>query len=418
MRGGYGESPQARVCRRPAERGAGTIAFMHGPAVAIDPQVVADMRAWRRRFHAQPGIGFDVEETAAVVASLLEEFGLDEVHRGVGGSGVVGVLRGGSGAESIGLRADMDGLPITEANTFAHRSAVPGRFHGCGHDGHTAMLLGAARHLAVEGGFDGTVFFVFQPNEENGLGAQAMIDDGLLERFPMASVYGLHNLPGLPVGTFATRVGPLMSSEDLFEIVIHGRGGHASAPERHIDPVVIAAEIVLALQTIVSRSVAAVDTAVVSVTELTTDGARNIVPSMVTIKGDCRCFTTETQAVIERRIREIAAGVCRAHGAEAEVSYRNEFVPLVNHHRAVAVASAAAGDVVGSSRVDANHPLWPASEDFARLLQHVPGCFMLVGNGSTGHGGTSLHNPSYDFNDDALPIGAAYWSRLVTTALG
>lgn len=387
------------------------------PSAAIDPQIAADMGEWRRSFHARPGTGFDVEETSDKVAALLEGFGLDEVHTGVGRSGVVGVLRRGAGVEAIGLRAELDGLPIEEGNTFAHRSSVPKVFHGCGHDGHTAMLLGAARQLATEAGFDGTVFFVFQPNEENGLGAQAMIDDGLFERFPMTSIYGLHNLPGLTAGNLATRPGPLMSSEDLFEIVVNGRGGHASAPELHVDPLVVAAEIVLALQTIVSRSVAATDTAVVSITELTTDGARNIVPSTVTLRGDCRCFSSSTQELIERRIREIAEGVCRAHGAEAGVSYRNEFIPLVNEARAVKVASSAAGDVVGPRRFDGHHPLWPASEDFARFLEHVRGCFTLIGNGTTGHYGESLHSPRYDFNDEILPVGAAFWTQLVRTAL-
>jgi hippurate hydrolase len=388
---------------------------MSSAQAAFDPVSVDDMRRWRRAIHANPGLGFDVDATATMVAELLRDFGVDEIHAGVGRTGVVGVVRRGNGDRCIGIRADMDGLPIEEANAVAHRSTEPGKFHGCGHDGHTAMLLGAARRLASHGRFDGTVVLVFQPNEENGLGAQAMIDDGLFERFPMSSIYGLHNLPGLANGSFATRPGPFMSSEDLFEITVHGRGGHASAPEHHIDPFVVGAEIVLALQTIVSRSLAATDTAVVSVTEIATDGARNIVPSRMTIRGDCRSFQTQTQGLIERRIREIAAGIATAHGARATVEYRHEFVPLVNDAEAVQVAAGAASRAAGPGSVDTVHPPWPASEDFARFLEHVPGCFMLIGNGTTG--GATLHNPSYDFNDEILRIGAAYWVELVHALL-
>jgi hippurate hydrolase len=372
---------------------------------------------WRRQLHAAPELGFDVGATAATVADRLQSFGLDEVHRGVGRTGVVGVLRRGTGPGAIALRADMDALPIQEANTFDHRSTVDGAFHGCGHDGHTVMLLGAAQALAAEGGFDGTVVFIFQPNEENGLGAQAMIDDGLFERFPVSAVYGMHNKPGLAVGSFATRVGPMMSSEDLFEIHIQGRGGHASMPEQHIDPVIVAAEIISALQTIVSRSVAATDIAVVSVTEVVTDGARNIVPSNVTIKGDCRTFAADVQRRIEERMRSLVDGICAAHGATATVDYRNEFVPLVNTANEVAATVAAATAVVGEDNIDGDCAPWPASEDFARMLDVVPGCYVDIGNGTSGSCGSSLHNPNYDFNDDAIPIGVAYWCELVRQQL-
>jgi len=276
-----------------------------------------DMRSWRHSFHRHPELAFDTRKTAALVAAVLTDIAVDEVHTDIGHTGVVGVLRRGGSPRAIGLRADMDALPIQEAAQREHRSQIDGVFHGCGHDGHTAMLLGAARLLATNTSFDGTVYLVFQPNEENGRGAQAMIDDGLFERFPMSAIFGLHNRPGLAVGRFATRRGPMMSSEDLFEIRVEGRGGHASTPERHVDPVVVAAEIVVALQSIVSRSIAATDTAVVSVTEILTDGARNIVPSTVTIKGDCRAFSTTVRATIERRMREIVQGICAASGRRA-----------------------------------------------------------------------------------------------------
>ncbi len=355
--------------------------------------------------------------TAAKVADLLESFGLDEVHRGIGQTGVVGILRRGSSPRAIGLRADMDALPIEEANTFDHRSTVANVFHGCGHDGHTVMLLGAAQALAAEGEFEGTAVFVFQPNEENGLGATAMIEDGLFDRFPVSAVYGLHNKPGMPVGTFATRVGPMMSSEDLFEITIHGRGGHASTPEAHIDPVVVAADVIGALQTIVSRSLAATDVAVVSITEIVTDGARNIVPSTVTIRGDCRTFDTDVQRTIEDRMRTLADGICAAHGARATVDYHNEFIPLVNTTDEVDAAVAAAATVVGASNVDGRCQPRSASEDFARMLEVVPGCYVDIGNGTSGSCGSSLHNPHYDFNDDIIPIGVDYWCRLVRDQL-
>ncbi len=355
--------------------------------------------------------------TSARVAALLRDFDVDEVHTEIGRQGVVAVVRSGSSKNSIGLRADLDALPIQELGDVAYRSEIDGVFHGCGHDGHTAMLLGAARFLSQHRTFDGTVYFVFQPNEENGRGALAMIDDGLFDRFPMAAIYGMHNKPGIEVGCFATRVGPMMSSEDLFEITIHGRGGHASTPDRHIDPVVVAGEVIQALQTIVSRSVAATDTAVVSITELFTDGARNIVPSTVTIKGDCRTFSRNVQETVERRMRQLVEGICAAHGATATVDYHNEFIPLVNTDDEVDQCVAAATAVVGKDRVNGHCDLVTASEDFAQFLQVVPGCFIDIGNGLDGRCGSSLHNPRYDFNDDLLPIGADYWVTLVESVL-
>jgi hippurate hydrolase len=374
------------------------------------------MKVWRRDIHKHPELGFREERTAAKVTDLLESFGI-EVHRGIGGTGLVGVLTRGQGNRAIGLRADMDALPIQEANEFPHRSVHQKVFHGCGHDGHTAMLLGAAEKLAAEGDFDGTIYFIFQPSEEDGRGALAMMEDGLFERFPMEAVYGMHNMPGIPAGHFAVRPGTMMTSEDIFVITIRGRGGHASMPDRTIDPVVIGAEVVLALQSIVSRSVGPQDWGVVSVTEMLTDGARNVIPSQVTIKGDCRALSDETQACIEARMRQIVAGICAAHGADGEVEYRNDFVVAKNSPAETAAAVAAARQVAGEPAVDAHCPVCGGSEDFARLLQRKPGCYILIGNGLEGHCGASLHNPHYDMNDDILATGRDYWVSLVESQL-
>lgn len=377
----------------------------------------SEMQAWRRDIHKHPELGFHEQRTAAKVAGLLEGFGL-EIHTGIGTTGVVGVLRRGKGNRAIGLRADMDALPIQEANDFPHRSVNDKIFHGCGHDGHTAMLLGAAKRLAESNDYDGTAYFIFQPSEEDGRGALSMIDDGLFERFPMDAVYGMHNMPGIPAGHFAVRKGAIMTSEDIFVITIEGRGGHASMPDRTVDPVVIGAEVVLALQTIVSRSVGPQDWSVVSVTEMLTDGARNVIPSTVTIKGDCRALMAETQDRIETRMRQIVAGICAAHGAEGHVHYQYDFVVTVNTPTETDGAIAAARQVAGAeTAVDPDCPTCGGSEDFARMLQKKPGCYMLIGNGLEGHCGSSLHNPHYDLNDDILGIGCDYWVTLVKNQL-
>jgi hippurate hydrolase len=375
-----------------------------------------DVRAWRHDIHKHPELGFQENRTAGLIADLLAEFGL-EVHAGIGTTGVVGVLRRGAADQAIGLRADIDALPIQEANTFEHRSVHDGVFHGCGHDGHTAMLLAAARQLAESGKFDGTVYLIFQPSEEDGRGALAMIEDGLFERFAMKAVYGMHNMPGIPAGHFAVKKGAIMTSEDIFVITIKGRGGHASMPDRAIDPLVIAAEVILALQSIVSRSVGPQDWGVVSVTEVLTDGARNVIPSTVTIKGDCRAMSTTTQAMIEKRMREIVAGISAAHGAEGKVDYRNDFVITVNTPDETDAAIAAARKVAGEPAVDADCPPCSASEDFARMLEVKPGCYILIGNGLDGHCGATLHNPNYDLNDEILTVGADYWVTLVENQL-
>jgi len=289
--------------------------------------------------------------------------------------------------------------------------------HACGHDGHTAMLLGAAKHLAASGGFDGTVVFVFQPAEEHGRGAQAMIDDGLFERFGIDQVFGIHNMPGLPVGRLAVRTGPIMASEDNFEIVVHGAGGHASAPQNTVDPIVIAAEVLLALQTIVSRGFSPLDAVVVSATEVITDGVRNVIPSTAWIRGDVRSFTPESQARVEALMRRIAAGVCAAHGATCDVDYANSFVPTINTAGATDLAVRAARGVLGDGNVDPDCRPIGGAEDFARMLAVKDGCFAFLGNGGDAGQGRGLHGQYYDFNDEALAPGAAYWIGLVETAL-
>lgn len=383
----------------------------------LNPELLASMTEWRRHLHRFPECGFEVQQTAEFIAEKLESWGI-EVIRHIGRSGVVGILRNGQGKASIGLRADMDALHIEEQNTFAHRSCHQGRMHACGHDGHSAMLLGAACHLAQHRDFNGTVYFIFQPDEEHGCGARAMIDDGLFERFRMDAVYGLHNLPGLPAGHFAVRSGALMASESSFEIRIQGIGGHAAMPHTGVDPIVTGAQVVLALQTIVSRNLSAVhETAVVSVTEFVTDGTVNVIPSSVVIKGDCRCFSEESLSRIERRMARIVVGICDAAGADHEFTFINTFYPTVNTPEETGRAIAAATEVLGAERVNGNCDPFTISEDFSAMLRVRPGCYALLGNGTDSEGGCALHNPKYDFNDDILLKGAAYWVTLVRNCL-
>lgn len=378
------------------------------------PGLVRDMIAWRHDLHRHPEFGFEERRTAAFVAERLRSFGLDDVAEGVGGTGVVGTLTRGTSGRAIALRADMDALRIGEQGGVAHRSTVPGLMHACGHDGHTAMLLGAAKLLAEEGGFDGTVRFLFQPAEEWGKGALAMLDDGLLARFPFDEIFGLHNMPGLPVGAFRTRAGPIMSAEDNFAITLRGTGGHAARPHAGNETLVAACALVTSLQTIVSRRLDPTDTAVVSVTELITDGTRNALPGLARVLGDARSFRPEVSAAIETQMRAIAAGIALAYGMEVEVAYSREFVPLINDATLAEEALAAARTVSEFDRaVMAEAPI-TASEDFARFLHHVPGCFVFIGNGETS---APLHNPAYDFNDAALPGGAAFHAAIVRRRL-
>lgn len=383
---------------------------------SVEADALTDqMRLWRRDLHAHPEFGFEEKRTAAFVAAKLREFGLDDVAEGVGGTGVVGTLKRGSGNRAIALRADMDALRIAEQGEHPHRSQVPGTMHACGHDGHTAMLLGAARLLAQEGGFDGTVRFVFQPAEEWGRGALAMLADGLLERFPFEEIYGLHNMPGLPIGHFRTRAGPIMSAEDNFEIVLKGVGGHAARPHSGNEVLVAACALVTNLQTIVSRRLSPTEIGVVSVTELLTDGTRNALPGLARILGDARSFHPEISAEIEKQMRVIMQGTALAYNVTAELSYTREFVPLLNDEALVQEAFAAAREVFDADKVATAREPMTGSEDFARFLEHVPGCFVFVGNGEDS---APLHNPTYDFDDRGLLHGARFHAAMARRRLG
>ncbi len=385
--------------------------------MSIDPQLISQMTEWRQHMHRFPECGFDLPLTADFIAEKLESFGI-EVTRNVGEKGVVGVLRCGDGSASIGLRADMDALFIHEENQFEHRSQHDGKMHACGHDGHSAMLLGAASHLAQARNFNGTVHFIFQPDEEHGKGAQAMIDDGLFERFQMDAVYGLHNMPGLPEGSFTVRPGSLMASESSFEIVVEGIGGHAAMPHRGVDPIVVGSQIVLALQTIVSRNLSAIEeTAVVSATEFVTNGTVNVIPSQVVIKGDCRCFTEDSLSKISESMERIVAGICQSAGAKYQFVFENTFYPTVNSPEQTKHAIRAAEAVLGTENVEGDCLPLTISEDFSSMLRVKPGCYALLGNGVESVGGCALHNPEYDFNDRILEYGARYWVQLVCNQL-
>ena len=376
----------------------------------------------RRDLHAHPELAFEEARTASVVAATLRAAGL-EVHEGLGRTGVVGVLRAGSSAAAIGLRADMDALPMTEQNTFAHRSTHAGRMHGCGHDGHTAMLLAAAEYLAATRCFNGTVNFIFQPAEEGRGGAAAMIADGLFERFPMQSVFGLHNWPGLPVGEMAVHDGPAMASSDEIEIVIEGRGAHAAMPHLGADPVLAGAAIVQALQSIVSRNVSPVDCGVVSITQFHAGEAYNVIPQSATLRGTARAFSAEVRDQLEAGIRRVAEGVAAAHRVTVAVSYRRGYPPTVNSSAEATFCATVGRELLGDAAVRMNYPPSMGAEDFAYMLQEKPGCYIWLGNGGgpdvaprPGHeegGGCMLHNPRYDFNDAVIPLGVAYWTRLV-----
>ena len=371
---------------------------------------------WRRDIHTHPELGFEESRTAAIVAQKLREFGC-EVHTGIGRTGVVGVLRSGKSSRTIGLRADMDALPIIEANTFEHRSSKPGTMHACGHDGHTTMLLAAAQYLSRTRRFDGTVHFIFQPAEEGLGGAQAMIADGLFQRFSCDSIFGMHNRPGLPVGRFAVRSGPMMAGGAFFDIDITGKGAHGARPETGVDSVVVAAHLTTALQTIVARNVPPVETAVVSVTMIHSGDAYNVIPQTARLSGTVRAFSGEVMKSVEQSMRRIADGTARAFGGEAKVDFRVIFSPTVNNADQAEFAAGICGEVVGAENVVRNPPLIMASEDFSFMLEQVPGCYFNIGNGA-GEGACEVHNPGYDFNDEAIPLGATVFARLVETKLG
>jgi hippurate hydrolase len=369
----------------------------------------AELIAWRRDLHAHPELAFAESRTAGFVARQLRSFGLT-VHEGLAKTGVVGTLANGAGA-AVGLRADLDALPLAEANDFAHRSRHPGTMHACGHDGHTTMLLGAARHLAEHPNFSGTVHFIFQPAEEAAGGAKVMLEEGLFERFAVDAVFGMHNWPELAPGTFGMRVGPMMASLDKFDIAVEGRGAHGALPHQAVDPVVVAAQLVGALQSIVSRNVDPLEAAVVSVTKLHAGDAYNVIPERAALGGGIRCFDAAVRALLKKRIEEIAAGVSSAHGARAKVEFGAAYPAIVNSKRHTELAARVATELVGSERVASHIPPVLASEDFAYMLEARPGCYVFIGNGGA-ESGRTIHSPGYDFNDDILTLGASYWVRL------
>lgn len=378
--------------------------------------LLPEVTEWRRHLHQHPELGYEVHQTAAFVANKLREFGVDEVVEGVGRTGVVGVIKGRSqrSGKVIGIRADMDALPIIEATGAHWSSETPGIMHACGHDGHTSMVLGAARAMADSRDFDGTLVVIFQPAEEGGAGAKAMIEDRLMDRFGIQEVYGLHNMPGLAIGDFAIRPGPFMASADEFDMVIKGLGGHAAMPNVCTDSVVVASHVVLAMQSIVSRDVSPVDPLVVSVTTIEVEGAAyNVIPQTVRMRGTVRSFNKDVRLMAKRRISEIALGTASALGATAEVDYRDGYPPTVNHAEQTDFMVRVAEDVVGSDRVDANRSPTMGAEDFSFMLNERPGAFIFMGNGES----ASLHHPEYDFNDEAIATGCKYWVKLVTTAM-
>ena len=374
--------------------------------------------ALRRDIHRHPELGFEEHRTSQVVADLLREWGI-EVHTGIAGTGVVGVLRNGSGARSIGLRADLDALPLQEENHFEHRSQHDGRMHACGHDGHTTMLLAAAWHLAQAGDFDGTVNFIFQPAEEMGkAGALKMIQDGLFERFPCEAVFALHNFT-VPVGGFALNPGPLMASSNTWKVTVYGRGTHASQPDTGIDPVAAVIDLGQQLQTLIAKTIPSTERALLAVTQIQGSGAPNVIPDEAWVGGTARTFSVAATDKIEAALRRIAEGIAAAHGCRCEVAFRRASPPVVNHEREARFAASAMREIVGEKQVDDHYPAVMAAEDFAHMLRVKPGCYAFIGNGDGGHrlpehgpGPCIIHNTSFDFNDEIIPIGASYFVRL------
>jgi hippurate hydrolase len=383
----------------------------------------SELETIRRDIHAHPELCYEEQRTADVVASRLAEWGIPVV-RGLGVTGVVGIIKNGTSERAIGLRADMDALPMQELNTFEHASRHAGKMHACGHDGHTAMLLGAAHYLSQNRNFDGTVYLIFQPAEEGGAGARRMIADGLFERFPMDAVYGLHNWPGMAAGKFGVVAGPMMASSNEFRVVVKGKGAHAAQPHRGIDPVMVAVQMAQAWQTIISREKNPLETAVLSITQIHAGSATNVIPDDAVLVGTVRTFTTEVLDLVERRMQEIAQGVSGAFGAGLDFSFKRNYPPLVNHAAQTAFAIEAMKAVVGEDNVDSKVEPTMGAEDFAFMLQAKPGCYVFLGNGDGEHrlgghglGPCQLHNGSYDFNDQLLPIGASYWVRLAEMSL-
>ncbi|MEL6964122.1 MAG: M20 aminoacylase family protein [Pseudomonadota bacterium] len=377
-----------------------------------------DMTAWRRDFHAHPELGFEETRTSGIVAEKLRSFGFDEVHTGIAKTGIVGVLRGakGDGQEAIGLRADMDALPIDETTGLPHASTSKGKMHACGHDGHTTMLLGAARYLAETRNFSGTAYFIFQPAEEGEGGGRVMVEEGLFERFPMTEVYGMHNWPGRPVGSFAMRSGPIMAATDQFEITVKGKGGHAAAPHLCLDPLVTAAQIALAMQTIMSRSADPVEQGVVSITQIHGGDTLNVIPETAMLAGTARSFTPEIRTLLEERICEIPGQIARANRMDASVKFSRGYPPTVNSEAETDQAANVAAEIAGEDKVERATPPVMGGEDFAYMLEKKPGSYIFIGNGGD-ETTPMLHNPGYDFNDETLTHGASYWARLVERLL-
>lgn len=391
----------------------------------LDPiiQFQSELQQIRRDIHAYPELSYEENRTADLVAKKLTEWGIP-ILRGMGITGVVGIIKHGLGNRAIGLRADMDALPMQEFNTFPHTSRHDGKMHACGHDGHTAMLLGAAHYLSQHSVFDGTVYVIFQPAEEGGGGAKRMIEDGLFEQCPMEAVFGMHNWPGAAVGTFGVTPGPMMASSNEFNVIVKGKGAHAAQPHKGIDPVMIAVQIAQSWQTIISRNKNPLDAGVLSITQIHAGSATNVIPDEATLIGTVRTFTMPVLDLIEERMRDIATHTAAAFDAQVEFRFTRNYPPLINHHAQTVFAVEVMREVVGDDNVNSNVEPTMGAEDFAFMLQHKPGCYVFIGNGDGDHrefghglGPCNLHNPSYDFNDDLLPIGATYWVRLAEAFL-
>jgi hippurate hydrolase len=375
----------------------------------------ADITEWRRDLHMHPELQYDVHRTAGSVADKLKAFGCDEVVTGLGRTGVVGVIRGKKGGTSktIGLRADMDALPIEEASDLPYKSTVPGKMHACGHDGHTAMLLGAARYLAETRNFSGTAVVIFQPAEEGGGGGKAMVDDGLMDRFGIQEVFGMHNYPGMPVGAFGIRPGPMMAAADALTIDIEGVGAHAARPHLGVDTVLVGAQIINALQSVVSRNVDPLKSAVVSICMFRAGNTDNVIPQTVQLRGTARSLAPEVRDLLEKRLPVVVESTAQAYGAKARLTYKRGYPVLVNHEKQTEFAASVAGQIAGQDKVDTGLPPMMGAEDFSFMLNARPGAFIWIGNGTS----AGLHHPSYNFNDEVIPFGTSYWVKLVETAL-
>jgi len=384
----------------------------------IDSRITAihsEIAAIRRDIHANPEPGFEETRTADLVAARLEQFGID-VHRGLGKTGVVGTLKVGTSERSVGLRADMDCLIMDELNTFDHKSTIDGCMHACGHDGHTAMLLGAAQHLAETRSFDGTIHFIFQPAEEGLGGGRVMVEDGLFDLFPVDGVYGMHNMPGYPTGQFAIVPGPMMASSDSFYLTIQGVGGHGAWPHQAVDPVLVAGEIIVALQSIVSRTIDPLEAVVVGVSQVHAGSANNVIPDEVKMSGTVRTFSPAVQDHVETRMQRLIDGICQAHGAKADFFFERRYPPTVNHKAEAEIAATVAAALVGENNVVSTGLPQLGGEDFSFMLLKRPGAYIMIGNGD-GDGGCMVHNPHYDFNDEIIPLGIAYWVKLAEKIL-